>query len=55
MLLINLTEDATGRWFARFVASDSVLENMNLLERYVKKHGRRWVATRTRRPCFRPW
>ncbi len=40
MLLINMIDDATGRWFARFVTSDSTVENMNLLERYVKKHGR---------------
>lgn len=40
MLLINMIDDATGRWFARFVTSDSTVENMNLLERYVNKHGR---------------
>ena len=40
ILLINMTDDATSRWFARFVVSDSTVENMNLLERYVKKHGR---------------
>jgi biotin operon repressor len=40
ILLINMIDDATGRWFARFVASDSTIENMNLLESYVKKHGR---------------
>ena len=40
VLLINMIDDATGRWFARFVASDSTVENMNLLESYVKKHGR---------------
>jgi hypothetical protein len=40
ILLINMIDDATGRWFARFVASDSTVENMNLLESYVKKHGR---------------
>src|SRR5260370_13956303 len=40
MLLINMIDDATSRWFARFVVSDSTVENMNLLERYVKKHGR---------------
>jgi biotin operon repressor len=40
MLLINMIDDATGRWFARFVSSDSTVENMNLLESYVKKHGR---------------
>ncbi len=40
ILLINMIDDATSRWFARFVASDSTTENMNLLESYVKKHGR---------------
>ena len=40
ILLINMIDDATSRWFARFVASDSTVENMNHLERYVKKHGR---------------
>ncbi len=40
MLLINMIDDATGRWFARFVASDSTAENMNLLERYLEKRGR---------------
>jgi transposase len=40
ILLINMIDDATSRWFARFVASDSSVENMNLLERYLKKHGR---------------
>lgn len=40
ILLINMIDDATGRWFARFVLSDSTAENMNLLERYTKKHGR---------------
>jgi hypothetical protein len=40
ILLINMIDDATGRWFARFVASDSTVENMNLLESYLKKHGR---------------
>jgi biotin operon repressor len=40
ILLINMIDDATGRWLARFVSSDSTVENMNLLERYVKEHGR---------------
>jgi len=40
ILLINMIDDATSRWFARFVTSDSTVENMNLLESYVKKHGR---------------
>ena len=40
IFLINMIDDATSRWFARFVVSDSTVENMNLLERYIKKHGR---------------
>jgi hypothetical protein len=40
MLLINMIDDATSRWFGRFVSSDSTMENMNLVERYVKTHGR---------------
>jgi biotin operon repressor len=40
ILLINMIDDATGRWFAYFVNSDSTMENMNHLERYLKKHGR---------------
>ena len=40
MLLINMIDDATSRWFARFVTSDSTVENMNHLERYLKKYGR---------------
>ena len=38
--LINMIDDATSRWFARFVVGDSTVENMNHLERYVQKHGR---------------
>lgn len=40
ILLINMIDDATSRWFARFVASDSTVENMNHLERYLKTRGR---------------
>jgi transposase len=40
ILLINMIDDATSRWFARFVSSDSTVENMDLVERYLKKHGR---------------
>jgi transposase len=40
ILLINMIDDATSRWFARFVSSDSTVENMNLLESYMNKHGR---------------
>jgi biotin operon repressor len=40
ILLVNMIDDATGRWFARFVTSDSTVENMNLLEAYLRQHGR---------------
>jgi Homeodomain-like domain len=40
MLLIAMIDDATSRWFGRFVPSDSTLENMKVLEQYVKKYGR---------------
>jgi hypothetical protein len=40
ILLINMIDDATSRWFAHFVSGDSTMENMNHLERYLKKHGR---------------
>jgi hypothetical protein len=40
ILLINMIDDATSRWFAQFVASDSTLENMNHLERYLSQYGR---------------
>ncbi len=40
ILLINMIDDATSRWFARFVRSDSTVENMDHLEQYLKKHGR---------------
>ena len=40
IVLIAMIDDATSRCFARFVASDSTVENMNVTERYVKKHGR---------------
>jgi hypothetical protein len=40
MLLINMIDDATSRWFPRFVGSDSTVENMNQVERYIKKYGR---------------
>ena len=39
ILLINMIDDATSRWFARFVTSDSTEENMNHLEKYGKEHG----------------
>ena len=40
IVLIAMIDDATSRWFGRFVASDSTVENMNVTELYVKKHGR---------------
>ncbi len=52
--LINMIDDATSRWFARFVASDSTLENMNHLERYVKKYGRPLAYYADRASHFHP-
>jgi len=40
MVLINMIDDATSRWLARFVSSDSTVENMNVLERYLQERGR---------------
>jgi hypothetical protein len=40
MVLINMIDDATSRWLARFVRSDSTVENMNVLERYLQERGR---------------
>jgi biotin operon repressor len=52
--LINMIDDATSQWFARFVVSDSTLENMNHLERYVKKHGRPLAYYADRASHFHP-
>lgn len=38
--LILLIDDATSKWHARFVGSDSTEENMEVFERYLKKWGR---------------
>jgi DNA-binding Lrp family transcriptional regulator len=38
--LINMIDDATSRWSAHFVDGDTTVENMNQLERYLRKHGR---------------
>jgi hypothetical protein len=40
MKLILMIDDATSKWVARFVPSDSTEENMGLLERYLRAHGR---------------
>ena len=40
MVLINMIDDAASRWLARFVGGDSTLENLNVLERYLKERGR---------------
>src|SRR5580700_1722218 len=52
ILLINMIDDATSRWF-RFVRSDSTAENMNLLERYMKKHGRPLAVYTDRAALFK--
>lgn len=38
--LIAMIDDATSRWLARFVGSDSTEENMRLLRRYLERWGR---------------
>jgi len=38
--LIAMIDDATSRYLARFVASDSTEQNLGMLERYLNKHGR---------------
>jgi transposase InsO family protein len=38
--LISMIDDATSRLFARFYDSDSTVNNMDLLKRYLKRHGR---------------
>jgi transposase len=53
MLLINMIDDATSRWFARFVPSDSTVENMNVLERYMKKSGRPLAVYTDRAALFK--
>src|SRR5277367_1446293 len=54
MLLINMIDDATSRWFARFVLSDSTVENMNLVERYVKTYGRPLAYYTDKAALFKP-
>lgn len=38
--LIAMIDDATSRWFARFVRHDSTVENMGLLREYLIRFGR---------------
>jgi transposase len=40
LYLIHMIDDATSELLARFVRSDSTLENMGVLESYLKTHGR---------------
>jgi len=40
LYLIAMIDDATSRWFARFVRHDSTEQNMKLLWSYVEKFGR---------------
>ena len=38
--LVAMIDDATSQWLGRFVPSDSTVENMGVLELYLKKYGR---------------
>jgi len=40
LYLIGMIDDATSRAMARFVNSDSTAENMGVLERWLRRHGR---------------
>jgi DNA-binding Lrp family transcriptional regulator len=40
LLFIQMIDDATSQRFGRFVRSDSTLENMNVLEQYLRRYGR---------------
>ncbi len=40
LYLITMIDDATSRLMARFYPSDSTLSNMDLLKRYIPRHGR---------------
>ena len=40
LYLIGMIDDATSRAMARFVDSDSTVENMGMLERWLLRHGR---------------
>jgi hypothetical protein len=40
MYLIKMIDDATSRLFARFVRHDSTVENMAVLEQYIRRYGR---------------
>ncbi len=53
MLLISMIDDATSRRFARFVRSDSTAENMNVLELYLKGHGRMLACYTDRASLFK--
>ena len=55
ILLINMIDDATSRWFARFVSSDSTVENMNHAGA-ISEEARAAVGatTPTKRRSFRP-
>jgi hypothetical protein len=40
LYLIHMIDDATSELVARFVHSDSTVENLNVLEQYLRTHGR---------------
>ena len=40
LYLISMIDDATSRLFARFYSSDSTVNNMDLLKRYIRRYGR---------------
>ena len=54
MYLIKMIDDATSRLFARLVRHDSTVENMEVLEQYVRRCGRPLEFAPIRRAYFSP-
>jgi transposase len=52
LYLIAMIDDATSRLWARFALHDSTEENMNLLETYLRRHGRPAAFYTDQGVCF---
>jgi transposase len=54
LVLISLIDDATSRTLARFYAHGTVEAHMDLLERWLRCHGRPWAMYTDRHSIFQP-
>ncbi len=54
MYLVALIDDATSRLFARFVETDSAVENMRVLRAYLERHGRPQAVYTDKASLFQP-